>query len=113
MIDDDDDHLCLCKLILEKEGHQVVTRTDDHALLDLFISFRPDLIFVDHYMGKSLGTEIIKKLKSHLISKDIPIIYFSSCADIVRIANEAGADGYLEKPFKINSLIEAANKFSI
>src|SRR5579863_613197 len=102
MIDDDEDHLSLCKLILEKEGHQVVTRTDDHELLDFLSLFRPDLIFVDHYMGKSLGTEIVKKIKSHLLTKDIPVIYFSSCADIVNQANQAGADSYLEKPFKIN-----------
>ncbi|HSZ87243.1 MAG TPA: response regulator, partial [Puia sp.] len=86
MIDDDEDHLSLCKLILEKEGHVIFTLTDDHELLESTVLIRPDLIFVDHYMGKLLGTEVVKKLKSHPITKDIPVIYFSSCADIVNKA---------------------------
>jgi DNA-binding response OmpR family regulator len=113
MIDDDKDHLSLCKLILEKEGHEVVTFSDDHEFLNSAVSIRPDMIFVDHYMGKSLGTEIVKKIRSHQATKNIPVIYFSSCADIINKAKEAGADRYLEKPFIINSLIEMANSFSL
>ena len=110
MIDDDEDHLSLCKLILEKEGFEVVVLSDDHELTDVAVLFRPDLIFVDHYMGKLLGTEIVKKLKSDLLLKNIPVIYFSSCADILTKAKEAGADFFLEKPFKINSLIAVAKR---
>jgi CheY-like chemotaxis protein len=98
---------------LEKEGHVVLTIVDGHELIDRLVLFRPDLIFVDHYMGKLLGTEIVKKIRSHQATKNIPVIYFSSCTDITNKAKEAGADRYLEKPFIINSLIEMANSFSV
>ena len=107
----DDDHRSLSKLLLEKKDYVVMTLTDIRLAAGSAILFKPDQIFVDHYMGNILGTQTVKSLKSHPSTKHIPIIYFSTCDDIANKAKEAGADSYLAKPFTIDSLIEVANKF--
>ena len=106
MIDDDKDHLLLCKWILERHGYEILTVTQATPAVEMARKFKPDLIFIDHYMGDSSGTEITKMIKADPLTRDIPVIYFSSCEDIVKRAEEAGADAYLAKPFQFEKFIE-------
>lgn len=111
LIDDDTDHLDLCKLILQRNGYEVETLSDYIQVMQTVARFNPELIFVDHYMKEVNGIQVTRMLKSHPDSKRIPVIYFSSCSDIVKRTEEAGADGYLEKPFAFASLIDIARKY--
>ena len=58
------------------------------------------------------GSDIAKSLKNKKETKNIPIIIMSAFSDCKKIAKEAGADGYLCKPFEIDDLIETAKKFT-
>ena len=111
LIDDDEDHLRLCKLILQRKGYILMTLSKFNQIMEITLSFGPHLIFLDHYMNEGTGIEATKLIKSHKDTQHIPVIYFSSCEDIVKIAEEAGADSYLEKPFQFDKFIEIARKF--
>lgn len=106
MIDDDKDHLLLCKWLLERHGYELMTVTQASRTVEIARKFKPGLIFIDHYMGDSTGTEITKMVKADPLTRHIPVIYFSSCEDIVKRAEEAGADAYLAKPFQFEKFIE-------
>ena len=49
------------------------------------------------------------RLKQNEVLKSIPIIYFSANSDIELLANHAGAETYLAKPFDLEELERVIN----
>ena len=110
MVDDDEDHLLLCKLSLQKQGFEVMTLSVCDHLLEKTIVFSPDLIFMDHQMRDISGVQATKMIKENPSTSHIQVIYFSSCDDIVKAANEAGANAFLRKPFELESMLKLINE---
>jgi two-component system cell cycle response regulator DivK len=79
--------------------------------LEVVKDFMPDLIFMDHHMPEMDGREATRLLKSNDATRHIPVVYFSSAEQIEQLAREAGADGFLAKPFKIEQLIAKINHY--
>ena len=111
LVDDDVDHLSICKLVLTNRGYNVLVLWSTGVLLEVVKDFMPDLIFMDHHMPEMDGRAATRLLKSNEATRNIPIVYFSSTEQLEKLATEAGADGFLAKPFKIEQLIAAINKF--
>ena len=64
----------------------------------------PAVILMDNWIpddGGIIATQTIKKVEK---LKDIPVIYFSANSDIELLANHAGAETYLAKPFDLEEL---------
>ncbi len=114
IVDDDPDHLLICKLVFERRGYLVMPLMGceemDH-LINAVKIFKPDLIFIDHNMPGICGTDATKMLKSHPEYSLIPVIYFSGQDNIVQLAKEAGANAFFRKPFEINALLGIVKKF--
>ena len=55
------------------------------------------------------GFETLKKIRDHKQFKDLPVIMFSASSDEADIAESMnlGANGYMVKPFTIDSFIGA------
>ena len=111
MIDDDSDHLRLCRLILERNGYRVRTLSKTKEALDATIAFKPDMVFMDHFMPGTSGIEITGILKSNADTKHIPVVYLSSIDDIDVKAKEAGADFFIKKPFQFVDFLGTIKKF--
>ena len=111
LVDDDVDHLSISKLVLTSRGYNVLVLWSTGILVEVVKDFMPDLIFMDHHMPEMNGREATQLLKSNEATKHIPVIYFSSAEYLETLAKEAGADGFLAKPFKIEQLIATINKF--
>jgi len=114
LIDDDLDHLLTCNLILRRSGYEVLTLAGCgkmEELLDTVQSFQPELIFLEHDMRGICGMDLTQMLKSHSAFKKIPVIYFTGRDNIVQLAEHAGADSYIRKPFDIDGLINMAHKY--
>jgi CheY-like chemotaxis protein len=56
--------------------------------------------------GGIIATQILKKNET---LKNIPVIYFSANSDIELLANHAGAETYLAKPFDLEELERVIN----
>jgi CheY-like chemotaxis protein len=111
MIDDDLDHLSICKLILTNRGFNVLVLWNTDVLLEVVKDFQPDLIFMDHRMPRRDGIQATRMLKDNESTKDIPVIYFSGMEKAEQFANAAGADGFLPKPFNVETLLAAIDKY--
>ncbi|MBS1664542.1 MAG: response regulator [Bacteroidetes bacterium] len=114
LIDDDYDNLLACNLILQRRGFNVLTlpgceKMDD--LTDVLQTFQPQLIFMEHDMRGICGPDLTKMLKSNSEFKHIPIIYFSGRDDIASLAEQTKADGYLNKPLKVDTLMGITYKY--
>jgi two-component system cell cycle response regulator DivK len=67
---------------------------------------KPDIILTDNWIPDAGGIVTTMVIKRKIPYQDIPDIYISSNPDIKILANEAGADACLMKPFCVNALIE-------
>lgn len=109
--DDDPSILDVIKLILEDEGYEVETVLNGGTLLKLNKEL-PDLLLLDIWMSGHDGRDICRKLKKQNSTKHIPIILVSANRDVKKFAMEAGADGFIAKPFDIDHLIEIVKKYT-
>jgi CheY-like chemotaxis protein len=107
LIVDDEPAFCFAMAeILSLSGHEVHQAHSVSQALDLLSQFTPDLILTDIMMPGSDGLAFIRHLRSRTKWADIPTIAVSAKAmnqDRVA-AQEAGADGYLAKPFSAQEL---------
>jgi CheY-like chemotaxis protein len=110
IFDDDEDILSICSFILEEQGWNVYTYTDCNNVIEKVASVLPDAILMDNWIpddGGIIATQILKKDER---LKNIPVIYFSANSDIELLANHAGAQTYLAKPFDLDDLKTVINK---
>ncbi len=82
------------------EGYDVATTNNVHAIL------------TDLNMPVLNGIEFIRKYRQHPSSKGIPIILLTTESDeeLKRQAKEAGATGWIVKPFKQDQLLAIIKK---
>jgi DNA-binding response OmpR family regulator len=106
MIADDDPGIVdAIELMLTYEGYEVKT-TSNGATFSEVKKNNPDLVLLDIWMSGEDGREICRKIKATKQTKAIPVIIISASKDIERSAIDSGADGFLEKPFEMNELLD-------
>ncbi|MEE1946535.1 response regulator [Pedobacter sp. KR3-3] len=111
IFDDNTDILELCTVILEDAGYEIKTSASSNHIVDQVRAFMPDLIFMDNWLPDIGGIEATQTLKNHPDLKHIPVIYFSANNDVKTLAQQAGADTYLPKPFDIEALEEIVDSY--
>jgi CheY-like chemotaxis protein len=110
VFDDNADILDLCTIILEDAGYDIKTSSTSNNIIDQVIAYTPDIIFMDNWLPDVGGIDATRALKRHGTLKNIPVIYFSANNDVESLAQQAGADGFLSKPFDIQELEDIISK---
>ena len=118
IIEDNDDMRQYLFNILSQD-YNVQLAADGREGMDKAIKSVPDAIISDVMMPGADGYEVAAKLKSNIITQDIPIILLTAYgSDEQRLTGyRAGADSYIVKPFnadllktRVGSLIEKHHK---
>jgi len=109
IFDDDEDILSICSFILEEQGWIVTAFADCNNIIEKVSAIMPDVILMDNWIPDDGGIIATQKLKQNEGLKNIPIIYFSANSDIELLANHAGAETYLAKPFDLEELERVIN----
>jgi two-component system cell cycle response regulator DivK len=104
IFDDDEDILSICSYILEEQGWEVFSFTDCNKITEKVSAILPNVILMDNWIPDDGGIIATQTLKKNESLKDIPVIYFSANSDIELLANHAGAETYLAKPFDLEEL---------
>lgn len=110
VFDDNRDILDLCTFILEDAGYEIKTSESANEIEKQVSAFMPDIIFMDNWLPDLGGIQATRAIKGNPALKHIPVIYFSANNDISSLADEAGADSYLSKPFDIAALEDIVKK---
>jgi CheY-like chemotaxis protein len=108
--DDNEDIRNLISLILTSENYEVFTVSSGTELIQNYPIFHPDLILLDIMMPHMSGFEVLQALRVFPgeNSKYLPIIMITAKSldgDIDR-ALDLGANSYIVKPFRANTLLE-------
>jgi DNA-binding NtrC family response regulator len=111
--DDDADILSICTYILEEQGWEVHTRTHCNNILDVIGDIKPQVILMDNWIPETGGIKATQAIKAVDEFKNIPVVYFSANNDIKSLAEQAGADTFLAKPFDIDELERVINSVSV
>ncbi|HEY4109537.1 response regulator [Puia sp.] len=105
IFDDDADILEVCAIVLESNGFEVVTQNNCENLLSKVLDTAPDVVLMDNKIPPLGGIVATQEIKATPAFHRLPIVYFSANLDIARLAGEAGADRYIEKPFDLDALV--------
>jgi len=109
IFDDDEDIISICSYILEEQGWKVQAFTDCNDITQKVASILPDVILMDNWIPDDGGIIATQTLKNNAELKHIPVVYFSANSDIELLANHAGAETYLAKPFDLEELERVIN----
>ncbi|TMD60062.1 MAG: response regulator [Chloroflexi bacterium] len=105
VVDDEEDILVFLRALLEDEGYTVTTTDKGEYVEKLYNGALPDLILLDILLSGKDGRAIAKQLKSQEETRHIPILMMSAHPSAERTARDAGAEGFLPKPFDIDALL--------
>lgn len=111
IVDDDESILDVLSIML-KEGNYNIIRAKDSVELLSKLDEKCSLILLDVWMPGKSGDETVRTLKNDKKTKHIPIVLLSALNDLPTIANDCGADGYLQKPFDMQELLDVVKKYS-
>src|SRR5215216_6858508 len=108
IVDDDRKILDLLVDLLELEGYLVTTAADGAEAIDLALSFHPDIVVSDVVMPNIGGLGLCRRLKENSRTTDVPVLLISGLitSDDAGIEGlQAGADDYLDLPFRNEELL--------
>jgi len=109
LIVDDEPHMArLAALILEKKaGYQVLTAQSAPQALAILEHEKPALLLCDIMMPEMDGLTLLRKIRADPRTAELPVIIFTVKGrpqDRLDAA-EAGANGYLTKPFSSSQVL--------
>lgn len=113
IFDDNEELLELCSFILEDIGCEIKTSMTSDKADEQVAAFQPDIIFMDNWLPTISGVEATRIIKANETVRHIPVIYLSANNNIEHLAREAGADGFLAKPFDISALEDMVRKYAL
>jgi DNA-binding response OmpR family regulator len=108
--DDDEGVQDIFKLIFERAGYDVEVLGEAMPILENNYNY-PDLFVLDRQLSGQDGLKVCKFLKSQNSTRNIPVIIVSATPGIGKLARDAGADDFIEKPFQIKDLLGVVEKW--
>jgi CheY-like chemotaxis protein len=105
-IEDSIDNLVLVRRVLKAAGFELLEATSAHEGIQLARQHLPDLILMDINMPEMDGLTATTELRRIRELDHIPIIALTAnlMHDVLEQALEAGCDGYIEKPIRVDEL---------
>jgi len=108
IIDDQPNSVLLLRERLKRAGYDVHSTFTGKEGIELAIREKPDLILLDIMMPEMNGFEVCKKLRDHLETTIIPVVFVSARTqpEEVQEGFRAGAADYIKKPVEFVELLE-------
>lgn len=112
LVEDNEELLQLMKNILSK-SYKTATASNGNEAIKIIRELDIDIVISDVMMPNTDGLELCRILKQDVETSHIPIILLTaknSAQDRIECYN-AGADGYITKPFELKVLVARINSF--
>jgi two-component system, cell cycle response regulator DivK len=112
IVEDNMDNYELVRFVLERAGYEVFLAVNGRDGVDAARLQKPDLILMDLGMPEMDGWTASQKLKSEEATKSIPLYALSAhtLPGERKRAIQAGCDGYVTKPIRVQSFLDLINE---
>lgn len=111
-VDDSPSVRCMVAMTLREAGYDVIEACDGRDALEKALSNTVDAILTDQNMPNMDGLSFIREFRKSPVSNGTPIVFLStdSANDLKLQAREAGAMGWMVKPFTQAQLLAVIKK---
>jgi CheY-like chemotaxis protein len=108
IVDDDADLADLIQTKLSSESHQVFTINSGEGAFEMAKQVQPDIIVLDIMLPGVTGYQICRRLRKDPELYGVGILILTALGEEPEVLHglEQGADDFLAKPFKLDTLIE-------
>jgi DNA-binding response OmpR family regulator len=99
---------------LQRAGYEVIVALNGEEALEKITKEKPDLILLDLIMPKMNGFEVLKKVKSHLKLKDIPVLVLSNLSqetDEAELKRLGAVDFLVKSDISLEELLTRIKQF--
>ncbi len=112
IVDDSESILEVVSFTLKNAGHKVLSAVDGKDALKYFDGSKVDLLVTDLHMPEMNGIELIKEVRNKEDYKFTPILFLTTESQQAKKmeAKNAGATGWIVKPFVPEKLLAAISK---
>lgn len=113
VVEDEQTNREVAEVILRNQGFEILTAANGQEALEIARAERPDLIIMDILMPILDGLSATRQLKADAATSSIPILVVTAKASHSDrdAADAAGSDGFLTKPYRNKTLVEAVRRF--
>lgn len=107
LVDDEPEIVALTKIVLEREGHEVIGADDSTKCFEMLSEVSPDLVLMDVMMPGDDGWTACRKIKEDEKTRDVPVAMFTvrTSEASIRKSHECGADAHINKPIDMEELL--------
>ncbi len=112
-VEDEPEMIDLVRLILSREGFEVIGASGGVEGLQAIEDLQPNLVLLDLMMPDMDGWEVYQRMKSNPATNSIPVIVVTARAqsiDKVLGLHIAKVDDYITKPFGPNELLKSVER---
>ena len=104
VVEDEKSFVEALKVGLDREGFDVKVAEDGLMALNLFRTFKPDLILLDIMLPKISGLDVCKEIRTE---SKVPIIMVTAKGEEIDtvVGLEVGADDYVIKPYRLREVV--------
>ncbi len=97
---------------LQAGGHTVIEAVDGVDALEKMALHGIDVVLTDHNMPRMDGLSLTRSLRASARYRDLPVLILTteSSAEVKQLGREAGATGWLLKPFDPPRLLEVIER---
>jgi CheY-like chemotaxis protein len=114
VVDDDPSLRELVSTTLKLEGYQTMTAADGVMALELLTRCQFDVVVLDAVMPRMDGLTVLRAIRSDPEVGNLPVVMLSGLGEVHHLQRgvDAGANGYLTKPFDFRSLLEQLERLA-
>ncbi len=111
-VDDEPVNLKLVQSALAPKGYKIITAKNGEEAVNLARKYKPSLILMDILMPNMDGYAACSSIKTDQSTKNIPVIMLTGLGFELnkKLAETAGADGYITKPFNADEILDLISK---
>ena len=104
VVEDEKSFVEALKVGLDREGFDVKVAEDGLTALELFRTFKPDVILLDVMLPKISGLDVCKEIRTE---SKVPIIMVTAKVEEIDtvVGLEVGADDYITKPYRLREVV--------
>ncbi len=113
LVDDDPEIRQSIEAALEPSGAQLLVADNGNAAVELTLEKSPDLVILDMMLPKRSGFLVLEKIKRGKNKGEKPLVVMITANPGQRhkvCAKSLGVDEYLNKPFRMEKLVETIKK---